>query len=310
MSDYQITIIVCVSAYVCMCRLLWSSLLHPFSHSFVHWSVEYFCEFRLSESGTLPVSGNVTMSNTKFLLLWSLHGEGWKERRARTDRQRYMSGRRCSEKSRMRERACRMEGGLLIWSVWRAYSFPCHVREGDTEQSPGEKEMSECGGERITQEVQHPQTVAERAGAAGSGKGRRSGDQAGDEPGQTSWESPRWKFASKSEGVTQRWLHLSQKGSLEGSEQWSDMNWLFLKGPPCTERAMGKAGARRVGREPLNWWPRQVGKRVRLRLDFEGRACKLCWWVSTKSPSSHGYDRRVMGDPEVLGLSHWRMASP
>ena len=30
--------------------------------------------------------------------------------------------------------------GLLIWSVQRAYYFPCHVREGDTEQSPGERD--------------------------------------------------------------------------------------------------------------------------------------------------------------------------
>ena len=51
----------------------------------------------------------------------------------------------------------------------------------------------------------------------------------------------------------------------------------FLK-DHCTEQAMGKAGAGRVGRESLHWprWPRQAGKRVRLWLDFEGRACKLC----------------------------------
>lgn len=30
--------------------------------------------------------------------------------------------------------------GLLIWGVWRAYHFPRHVREGDSEQSPGERD--------------------------------------------------------------------------------------------------------------------------------------------------------------------------
>ena len=49
-------------------------------------------------------------------------------------------------------------------------------------------------------EVQHLQTGA-GAGREVSGKARRSGDRAGDEPGQTSWESHA-VAASKSEGVT------------------------------------------------------------------------------------------------------------
>lgn len=67
-----------------------------------------------------------------------------------------------------------------------------------------------CLKRMTPKEVQHLQTGA-GAGREVSGKVRRSGDRAGDEPGQTSWESHA-VAASKSEG------------SLEGSEQWGDTN--------------------------------------------------------------------------------------
>ena len=262
-----------------ICVLLWSSL-HPFIHSFISSLIcGIFCESPLSESGTPPVSGDVTMSKTKFLLLWSLHVvAGVEGKRGKTDRQMYMSGEGATEKSRMRamERVCWFGAcrGLIIFHA---------MSEKVTLSRALEKETSECV-------VFEKNDIQGSTASVNRGRSRWGGFRKGKEirgPGRrwarTDLMESHTVAASKSEGVTGGFWAVG----------WQELTF-FLK-DHCAQNGPW------VRLEQGEWeeshgLTSQAGERVRLRLDFEGRACKLCWWVNIKSPSSHGYDRRVMGD--------------
>ena len=123
-------------------RMCPTSVIRPSIHSSFICSLScgIIRESPLSESGTLPVSGDITMSKTKFLLLWSLHVvAGAEGKRGKTDRQMYMSGEGATEKSRMRGmgRACWSGAceGLIIFLI---------MSEKVTVSRALEKETSEC----------------------------------------------------------------------------------------------------------------------------------------------------------------------
>lgn len=124
--------------------------------------------------------------------------QGWKERGQDRQTKGIYPREKVLQKSRMRSDG-RMEG-LLIWACGGLILF--HAMSEKVTLSRAWRRDSECAVlERMTPKECSIRKQWQEQVRLVSGKGRRSGDQAGDEPGQTSWES-HW-----------RWLHLSQKGS-------------------------------------------------------------------------------------------------
>lgn len=161
--------IICISAYVCMYVSYFSHpSIHPFIHSFIcSLSCGIIHESPLSESGTLPVSGDVTMSKTKFLLLWSSHVvAGAEGKRGKTDK--------CICQKKVLQRKAGWGGWGGPADLGRAeglFSSPCQRRWHWAEPWRKRQVNAWCLERMTPKEVQHPQTVA-GAGAAGFRKGK------------------------------------------------------------------------------------------------------------------------------------------
>lgn len=209
-----------------MCACMRPYFGHPsLHHSVIHlftdlWNILWVPSLWVRHSS---VSGDVTMSNTKFLLLLKhMWWQGWKEEGKAGQTKVYVR-RRCS-REKQDEGDGRMEGACWFGACGGAYSFPCHVREGDTEQSPGERgEWMRGAWKNDTQ----GSTASANSGRSGCGWFQeREGDQdqAGDEPGQTSWESHA-VVASKSEGSHAVVASKSERGHwrvLSSGVTWTD----------------------------------------------------------------------------------------